>query len=356
MSDRSGFDTLAPDFRIDIDGREVSEQLSADLVGVRVLEDTEATSTCALLLSCWDGVEMKVKWIDDDLFREGTAIAVRIGYRDRMEEIFAGEITGLEPEFHSAEAPLLTVRSYDRSHRLMQEKKTRSFLRMKDSDIAGQIASEGGFRADTEDTRVRHEHVLQHNQTDLEFLKQRGERIGFEVFVLGSTLSFRARQVEGDEALVLRREIELLEFYPRSTAMHQVAEVTVRGWDPKQKREFVAQSRAGEVRGRLGNTTGPAAMQQSFRATLAHQVRSPVSSQEEADRLAAGLLNELALDHVTGDGVCIGRPDLRPGRLIKIEGIGRRFSGRYYVTATEHSYVRNRGYRTAFRVKRNATL
>lgn len=355
MSDRSDFDNLAPEFRVEIDGREVPGPMIADLLGVRVLEDTEATSTCAISLGCWDGVEMKVKWIDDDLLREGTSVVVRMGYRDRVAQMFAGEITGLEPEFHTAEAPVLTIRGYDRSHRLMKQKKSRSFLRMKDSAIAAQIASEASLRPEIEDTRVIHEHVLQHNQTNLEFLQQRAERIGYEVFVQDKTLRFRPRNVDGDEALVLRREIELLEFYPRSTSMNQVAEVTVRGWDPKQKREVIAHSRPASVRGRLGGTTGPAAMQQSFRDTRSLEVRSPVSSQAEADNLASGLLNEMALRHVTGDGVCIGRTDLRPGRLVRIEGIGRRFSGLYYVTSTEHRYTRTRGYRTAFTVKRSAT-
>ena len=154
---------------------------------------------------------------------------------------------------------------------------------------------------------------------------------------------------------MLRREVELLEFYPRSTTMNQVADVTVRGWDPRQKREVVGKSQPGDVRGRLGATSGPAAAQRSFKGSGTLQVRSPVSSQAEADSLASGLINEIALGHVTGDGVCIGSPDLRPGKLIKIEGIGQRFSGLYYVTSTEHSYVRDRGYRTSFSVKRNAT-
>lgn len=352
MADRKSFDTLAPEFRIEIDGREVSEQLRADLVGVRVLEDVETTGMFALSLECWDGVEMKVKWIDDDMFREGTSVVIHMGYRDHMAEVFAGEISGLEPDFHTGEAPLLTVRGYDRRHRLMKQKKTKSFLNMKDSDIAQQIASDAGLEPRVDDSGVTHDYVLQHNQTNLDFLQRRAERIGFEVFVQAKTLMFRARPVSGD-ALLLRREIELLEFYPRSTTMNQVGDVTVRGWDPKQKKELVAKS--ADVKGRLGATSGPAASQRSFSGSAGFQVRSPVSSQAEADALAVGLLNEIALQHVTGEGVCIGRPDLRPGRLVNVEGIGTRFSGHYYVTSTDHSYTRRRGYRTGFAVKRNAT-
>ena len=355
MADRSPFDTLAPDFRIAIDGREVPAQLRADVVNVRILDDVESVGMCALSFECWNGVEMKVKWIDDDLFREGNAIVVQMGYRDQVIELFNGEISGLEPEFHTSEAPLLTVRGFDRCHRLMKQKKTRSYLKMKDSDIARQIAGDSGLAAQVDDTKVTYDHVLQHNQTNLEFLQQRAERIGSEVFVDEKTLHFRSRAVTGQESLVLRREAELLEFYPRSTTMNQVADVTVRGWDPRQKQEVVGKSRPGDVRGRLGATSGPAAMQRAFQGTATLEVRSPVSSQAEADAMAAGLLNEIALRHVTGDGVCIGYPELRPGRLVKIEGIGQRFSGLYYVTAVEHSYLRGRGYRTAFSFKRNAT-
>jgi Bacteriophage probable baseplate hub protein len=355
MADRETFDTLAPEFRIKIDGNDVPEELRADLVGVNVVDDVESTSMCAVNLSCWDGVQMKVKWVDDDLLREGKSVVVSVGYRDRQEELFSGEISGLEPEFDTTKAPMLTVRGYDRSHRLMKQKKTKTYLQMKDSDIVRQIASEASLSPKVDDTSVTFEHVFQHNQTHLEFLQHRAERIGYEVFAQAKTLNFRKRAVGGSEALVLRREVELLEFYPRSTTMNQVADVTVRGWDPKQKKAIVAKSQSSDVIGRMGANNGPAVMQKSFQGARTVEVRSPVSSQGDADALASALLNEMALRYVTGDGVCIGRPDLRPGRLVKIDGIGQRFSGLYYVTSTEHAYSPGRGYRTMFSVKRSAT-
>jgi phage protein D len=63
----------------------------------------------------------------------------------------------------------------------------------------------------------------------------------------------------------------------------------------------------------------------------------------------------MALTYVEGFGTCIGDPELRAGTLVEIEGLGKRFSGSYYVTSTEHSYKPSIGYRTAFSVRRNAT-
>ena len=46
--------------------------------------------------------------------------------------------------------------------------------------------------------------------------------------------------------------------------------------------------------------------------------------------------------------------DMAAGVLVQIEGIGKRFSGAYYVMSTEHSYRPGTGYRTVIGVRRNA--
>ena len=103
---------------------------------------------------------------------------------------------------------------------------------------------------------------------------------------------------------MLRREVELLEFYPRSTTMNQVAEV-VRGWDPRRRRKCrrspdlatcgaagCDQRSGGRAEGLSGNRNGG----------------GPVAGLEPGGGGpdGVGLLNEIALGHVTGDGVCIG--------------------------------------------------
>ena len=77
-----------------------------------------------------------------------------MGYRDNMKTLFQGRDHRLEPEFPNEQPPTLTVRGYDRRHRLMGKRKTRTFLKMKDSDIANQIAGDWSLTPEIEDTRV----------------------------------------------------------------------------------------------------------------------------------------------------------------------------------------------------------
>ena len=355
MIDRRNFDTLTPEFRIRINGEDLPLAAKADVVSIGVLEDVGAMSMFNFTLPCWDNAEMKPKWIDEDLFKEGNMVEIEMGYRDRLEEIFRGEITGLEPDFPKEAPPMLTVRGYDRRHRLMGKYKTRAFLNMKDSDIAGQIASDYSLSLDVEDTRVMIGYVLQHNQTDFQFLSERAQRIGFEMVVKDQTLYFRARQNKGSSAVILDREVELLDFSARLTTIGQVEEVFVKGWNPKDKVQVVGRSGIGDERQMGGTASGPVGVREAFPGSGFTTVNLPMLSQAEADALARARFMELALCHVEGQGLCIGRPDLRAGRVVEIQGLGRRFSGTYYVTSAQHTFRPSSGYRTGFEFRRNAT-
>jgi phage protein D len=193
MNARSDFDTLAPEFTVQVNGAALPNEAMADLIGLTVLEDVEAAGMFSLTLTGWDTVQMKPKWIDDKLFREGNPVEIGFGYRDRKEALMTGEITAIEPEFAEAQPPTLTVRGHDLRHRLMRARRTRTFTQCKDSDIASRIASEAGLKPQTDDSRVMLPYVLQHNQTDLEFLGARAARIGYELVVQDRTLMFRQR-------------------------------------------------------------------------------------------------------------------------------------------------------------------
>lgn len=357
MAARDEFETLTPEFGIYINGSQVPiDTITADLISLNVLDDVDAMSMFAVTLSAWDAAEVKVKWVDHKLFREGNPVKIEMGYHNQLKTLFSGEITGLEPDFAEARPPTFTVRGYDRRHRLMRERKTRSFTNLKDSDIASQLAREAGLRPEVDDSKVGLPYVLQHNQTDMEFLLSRARRIEYEAVVEDSSLLFRPRKIEKNAAVNLRLNIELLEFRPRMTTMGQVKEFTVRGWNPKDKKEIVASSTAGDESTKMGGTvTGPANAKQLFSGTGSTRVTMPVQSQEEADQMAKQGFSEMALGYIRAEGVCIGDPRLRAGTVVKVEGIGERFSGLYYLCSTEHRFSMRKGYRTAFSALRNAT-
>ncbi len=355
MLDSNAIKTLVPSYSVQINGANVSSTVQADLISVAVHQDVQAPDMFTLELVNWDLMKVAVTWSDDDLFAAGVQVQIQMGYVDNLQTLMAGEITGLEPSFSADEVPTLTVRGHDGRHRLLRGNKTRSFTQVKDSDIASQVASSHNLTAQVTDTRVTLDYVLQNNQTDWEFLQERARRIGYEVVVQDKTLYFRPHQNSASAALTLTRDQDLIEFYPRLTTMTQVGQTAVRGWSIKDKAAITAQAVPGDVTANMGGrTTGPSAANNAFGQTEATTVNRPVFSQAEADQIAKGQLNNLSLAYITGEGVCIGRTDLRAGQVIRIDGLGKRFSGLYYVTTAIHTCSPRRGYLTAFTVRRDA--
>lgn len=350
-------ESTLPVLNVRINGALLSEEARADLSAVTVHEDVTALGMFTLRLYNWDEQTLALKWVDDTLFAEGNDVEIQMGYGTDVSTLFAGEITGLEPTFSTEEPVMLTVRGYDQRHRLLRGRKTRSFVQMKDSDIARQIANAAGLRAQVEDTKTKLEYVLQHNQSDLEFLQERARRIGYEVAAEGKTLYFRSPPVNKQATLTLSVTDDLAEFFPRLTTMAQVGQVEVHGWDPKKKQAIVAQAGVGKETGKMGGSvTGPQAANRASGRSIRLEVRWPLFSKQEADQMATGRFNELALSYITAEGACIsGVPALRAGVVVKIEGVGRRFSGLYYITSATHTFTSEDGYRTAFTARRNST-
>lgn len=348
---------LVAGFDISVNGSPITVEAHAHVVSITVEDDAEWPSMFTVELATTIEQHDPLVWVDNDLFAIGGAVEIKLGYADPPEAVFAGEITGLEPEFSLNRLPALIVRGYDRRHRLTRGRKTRSFVQQKDSDIASQIAGEAGLSVSATDSEVTHDYVLQANQSDMEFLQERARRIHYEIAIEDTTLHFRPVAFDQSESLTMSSDGDLLEFYPRLVSAFQLSEVAVRSWSPKDKKEIVGQAKKGDEPSTMGgNKSGPATVESAFGVSAAGLIGDrPVMSQAEADQVAKARYNNAALTFVHGEGVCYGRADLRGGKVIKIEGVGQRFSGNYLVTSAQHRYSPQRGYYTYFNVRRNAS-
>jgi phage protein D/phage baseplate assembly protein gpV len=251
--------------------------------------------------------------------------------------LIKGEIPALEPIFDQGMVAKLAVRGYDKSHRLYRASKSRAFLNMKDSEIASKIAKEGGLQASVDDSTTVYDHIFQHNQSDLQFLMQRAWRIGFECFVDEGKLYFRKPVTDGS-AVSLTWGSDLISFRPRLTLAEQVDEVIVKGWDVDKMEAIVGQAENGRLYPQISESQNGAAWAGDFGTGKLIIVDQPVVSQAEANTLAAARLDELSGAFIEAEGLAFRRPDIRAGKKVKLEKLGKRLSGEYLVTNATHNY------------------
>ena len=346
--------TLIIDFDILINGSPLSSEEETHIIDITVDLDIAIPSMFSITLAGSSSRQDDLAWLDNEkLFAVGNTVEIRLGYSDRLTSVFEGELTGIEPEFAADRSPHLTLRGYDRRHRLQRGHQTRSFIKSKDSSIASTIASEVGLAAKVEDSKIIHDYLLQSNQTNLAFLQERASLIGYEVLVEGKQLFFQpiANGLGASLTLDMTQD-ELLTFYPRLSSMNQVTEFAVQGWSVKDKKPITA--KVGNVTSQMGDqVSGSDLTKKAFGRAIASIVDSPIFDQGEAKQIAEAQLNRTALALITGEGSCIGRTDLKPGQVIRMQGLGKRFSGQYYVTGVKHRLRPDQGYITTFEVKRN---
>ena len=329
-----------------IDGSNASEEIMDSLISIDVDD--------SLLLPDMFSVHLRdpsFKWTDSDDFALGKSVEIAVRGESGTSKLLAGEITAIEPEFSQAAGPTVMIRGYDQSHRLHRSKQTKTYVQETDSDIAKKIARECGLRAKVDSTREVHEYVSQDNQTDMEFIRERAERIGYQVYVEDGTLNFRQAPDTEPRVPVVEWGIDLLEFEARLTTAQQVTGVIVRGWDPKTKKEIIGQATTPQDTPQVGEQrAGGQAAKRAFNVDSKEiVVDRPVATQSEADALAQSVCDEIGNAFIQAEGTCYGNPAVHAGAVVELKGVGQRFSGRYRITHALHRYD-DRGYTTRFTI------
>jgi phage protein D len=331
----------------------VSPEVKADIISVEVNEEEDRVAMAAMTLNLWDGARQRIKEEYLTQFQLGTPLEVAVGL-NQTSPIFTGEVTALEPSFGSGEGgDTLKIQAFNRLHRLTFGTQQRTFQKMTDSEIASKIADEVGLTGEVEDTIIQREHVTQENVNNLTFLLNL-KPSDYEVKVEDKTLFFRTtREPEGPVvSLAYRRD--LIHFTPRLRAVPEGGKVEVRGWDVKAKKLILGTAGSGDEASKMGGTkTGAEISASAFAPSTRTITDQAVIDADEAQRVAKAWYNRQQRDFVEAEGECPGIPALRAGETIEITDIGKPFSGIYYVISATHT-VGTGGYRTSFKVRRNA--
>jgi len=353
----------APAFLIKIKETELRHGVTVDVSSVSVTDNANQADSFTFTLRdrCPEPGRLfaggkKLQWMDSKIFDEGSRVKIDMGYVNNLRPMLLGEITAVSPTFPANGQPTLTVQGRSLYDRLRHAYIRKPFKSSTDSDIACDIAT--AMKLNAEVDRTAAEHLLVSPNSDVAtFLKQRAERIGYEVVVKEETLYFqRPRYLDNPHpALTLEWGKSLISFSPRLSTYNTVTKVTVRSPQTslgRGKVPLVGTATAGDERVKMGTETGPEIARRIFGDQNVVIEDHNIASAEEANEVARSQLETRALNFITGRGSCSGNPAIRARMVIELNGLGERFSGSYYVTSATHT-INNSGYRTDFEIKRN---
>jgi uncharacterized protein len=273
-----------------------------------------------------------------------------------------GEITSLRPSFPAGGGSTLTISGLNILQRFRTQQESRTYVNRTDSQIAEEISERlhVDIKAAHGTNEPTFKYLIQDNQYDIIFLMERARQAGYDIFVqerieggvTRTVLAYRASTSVHQPTYRLTYGKSLIEFNPELTTTNQVSKVTVRGWDSVNKKEINYTATRDELTTKgVGSAGGQAAIDKSIEAKAEIVASKPVESEAEAQQVARQILEGIAKEMVKGTGSVAGLPDIRAGTVLEIDGLGERFSGRYFVVSTTHS-IGDSGYTTQFECRR----
>jgi phage protein D len=388
-----------PRFRLEASGTQLDPAVLHDVMRVSYTDSISEIDSFDLTVNNWDAATQRLKYVGAErevegdtplerLFNPGAAeFELRLGYAAELATMMKGSTTSLEPSFPGGGAPTLTVRALNVLHKLRTRRHRDHWpnSRVPRAQVKiSRIAQDVGERRNQDGcafplpVRIDRnalarepllEYVAQDNQFDIDFLLLQARLIGYEVYIGVERLARgRTREVlhfgpsEGrtpgaPEALYeLKWGASLMEFSPRLSTANQVKAVTVRSWNRETNRRIDT---------RIALDDSGLAVNQDLWPLLERRERcfereeiivdEPQFTDAQARRRAMAMLSDRLKQMVEAEGTTVGLPDLRAGQRVRILGLGRRFSGEYFVTKTTHTLDEG-GYVTKFSARREAGL
>lgn len=336
-------------FRIYLNGTELPESTLICIEGIAYEDEINLPAMFTIKYNIIDFFKGAWRGIDLETFRLGDVIKLSMGF-DNLKDMMTGEIASIEPTFdHPA---FMIIRGYDRLYKLRFGTKIRSFNNVKDSDVASKIASEVNLSPDVEGTGTMFPYLFQNNQTNYDFILSRAKRIDYEIMVDDKRFIFRKSKEARSPVLTMEYETDLTRFSAKLKTMTEGSKVEVRGWDVKKKEAIVSSASSGSENSKMGGReSGFSLSTKAFGQSPITIVDDRIIDASEGNSIGKATYNTFLMEFLTGEGECSGNPDIKAGITIKIEGIGERFSGIYYILSTVHA-IEDGTYTTRFKARR----
>ncbi|MHB9757330.1 phage late control D family protein [Streptomyces sp. BYX5S] len=375
--------TYAPAFEVTVGGAPLPPGMRAAVTALRHQDGIEGADRVELTIA-----DDRGRWLDHPQLALDAPFELRMGYAPHvLDQVFTGEVTGVDAAFPASGSPTVTVVAHDFLHRLTKGAKDRAFalslpcigkFPLPDPVIVAAVAATdllvpvvdpagaalsfltllATYLIDPADASrsIR----VQKGQSDFDFLAGLARQNGWDMYIehgappSGRVLRFLFPGPELPPAVQLDRGTTLVDFTPRVSEVGQVVAVAARIWVSALKAEFVVvlgwdHDRAAfdlQVFPGLGDLDALLG-EEKARGTLTVTADGPAT----APRRVLGELLPRLNNRLTASGSAAGDPRIKAGRVIAVSGVGLRFSGLYRVVSATHT-LDSGGYRTSFDLRR----
>ncbi|MGC9347459.1 MAG: phage baseplate assembly protein V [Anaerolineae bacterium] len=326
-----------PQLRVAAEGLPLPGDAARALGHVRVQQRLSLPALCELTFYDPPGPLTAVS-----LLTLGTDLRVAVG--EWGVPLFEGEVTAVQRVYGPAGGRELRVRGYDRLHRLRKRGEPRAYAQVTLTDLAQEMTADLGIVVQAAESGPLWRRIVQHDQSDFEFLEELAAQCGLYLTLRGDVLHLLT--LEGTGApLPLALGDRLLETRIEASAEPACRTVTTSGWNPLHVEAYQGRAVSARTGRQVATGVSPDRVGGSDEY---HRPGEALRDQNHADAVAQGELDRRETQKLTLWGMAQGDPRLRPGSPVVVTGIGERLAGRYTLTAVTHTVDSRKGFVSEF--------
>ncbi|RNL91721.1 type VI secretion system tip protein VgrG [Sinomicrobium pectinilyticum] len=311
------------------------EELSAEhpVKSITITKEVNRIPTAQLVLIDGEASERDFKLSNEELLIPGKKIEITAGYHSDEATIFKGMIIKHNIKIRS-NTSLLVIECRDEAVKLTMGRKSRYFYDAKDSDIFEEIIGSYALENEVEATKYTHRELVQYNASDWDFVVSRAQANGKLCFADDGKLVVKKPDLDTEEVETVTFGTTMLDFDAEIDARNQFNKISSYGWNPAGQELLEIEGDGPDVnlngnlsQNELSQVVAPENMELRHGGCV-----SDVELQDWAD--ARSLFQQLA--RVRGRVKFQGIPGVKPGTILKLEGVGDRFNGKAYITGVHH--------------------
>ena len=341
--------TLTPVWIAYVDGKRLDIDYEGALKRIYIHDSLDSAGTARLLFDL-----SSADFGKDGAFAIGSEVSIHLGYKDDVQEVFAGEVTGFAPRLDEFSTPLTEVKIHSKLRRLNKGTRYISFEHKTPADIIRDIVQGYNLKADVEDFGPEYNYIEQKNFTDYGYIMYLAGKYGKSVYCHGDTVYVKTEITPTNDNVVLERGKTIISARTKTDLAAQLSAVTATGWYVMKCGGFTATATMKDLPLKIG---GEYCWEDNAKGYDPHKVEqlSSGSFTDEKDALevAKSVLLGRSLQFQSCDAKTEGSGHIRPGNRLTVKYLGKHSDGEYLVQSVEHSLSVQDGYFTTCHLIRN---
>lgn len=319
-------------FKILVEGTELSAVHQVKTISVE--KEANRIPFAQLVFLDGEAASQNFSLSNEELLVPGKKIEIQAGYHHENQAIFKGIIIKHSIKIRESNAVLI-VECRDEAVKMTLGRKSNFYYESKDSDIYEEIIGKYALESKVEATSATNKELVQYRTSDWDFMLTRAQLNGQICIVDDGKITIAKPDLSQEEVETVAFGATLLDFDAEMDARNQYGAITTFGWNPSEQEILEVEANDPGLPPLNGNIT-PSELAEALDSEKLELKHAGLQNTEKLQQWGDAKSLFQQLSKTRGRIKFQGIPTVKPGTMLKLEGVGDRFNGKVFISAVRH--------------------